>query len=107
VGNYTTPHPLTHLTIADYDDYHGILPKCPSVTKAPPGLDAAQIQKNIDAAQQYLSNPSYNTFFSSIPAGGIQYVYSATQNNGQITQGGHDLGRDHHLLVQWRHHRLP
>jgi RHS repeat-associated protein len=30
-------------------------------------------------------SPSYGTFFS-IPAGGLQYVYSATQNNGQITQ---------------------
>jgi RHS repeat-associated protein len=30
-------------------------------------------------------SPSYGTFFS-IPAGGLQYVYSATQNNGQITR---------------------
>jgi RHS repeat-associated protein len=56
----TAPQPPPHLTIADYDDFHGILPKCPSVTKAPPGLDAAQIQKNIDAAQQYLSNALVN-----------------------------------------------
>jgi RHS repeat-associated protein len=51
---YTINKPPGPLTIADYDDFHGIAPPCPPVPRAPSGLNANQIQQNVEAAQNFL-----------------------------------------------------
>ena len=46
--------PIPTLTVADYDDFHGLLPKCPKTPILPAGISPDQLQLNIDDAHRVL-----------------------------------------------------
>jgi RHS repeat-associated protein len=51
-----------HMTIADYNDFHGILPKCNSLPTLPSNIPTDQIQQNIDTTQGF-----YGAMQASMP----------------------------------------